>query len=285
MGAGACAGQVALRHRATLVVIPMLNPDGTFLGNYRTCSLGTDLNRMWGNPTEATEPTLYHTKELIRRLSEDDTVQLGAARASDVARVWVDVAPTHTRTETERPLSVRAGVRRRCGVRDADFVIDIHAHSTATTGFFLCNPPEDKTDIAECAPLLPLAAQPLSCIRLSLSLSLCSQGFLSVDCVACAHIHLDSADTPRRVDSSGDLPGIISPPWPKQPQRCSRSLLTAGPLPVVLLLMSTQVRARVRVPADVRGARPRLCAVGVPLLRRALQDGLRAARHRRHDGP
>jgi murein tripeptide amidase MpaA len=68
---------VALRHRCSFVVIPMLNPDGSFLGNYRTCSLGTDLNRMWANPTEATEPTLFHTKELIRRLSEDDTVQLG----------------------------------------------------------------------------------------------------------------------------------------------------------------------------------------------------------------
>jgi hypothetical protein len=80
---------VALRHRCSFVVIPMLNPDGSFLGNYRTCSLGTDLNRMWANPTEATEPTLFHTKELIRRLSEDDTVQLGKReRERERERTW-----------------------------------------------------------------------------------------------------------------------------------------------------------------------------------------------------
>lgn len=49
-----------------MIVVPMLNPDGTFLGNYRTCSLGTDLNRMWIRPGAQTEPTLKEMKDLIR---------------------------------------------------------------------------------------------------------------------------------------------------------------------------------------------------------------------------
>ena len=58
----------SLRRAAAFVVVPMLNPDGCALGNYRTDSLGQDLNRAWTAPTRgATEPTLEATKRLARR--------------------------------------------------------------------------------------------------------------------------------------------------------------------------------------------------------------------------
>lgn len=57
-----------LRREVSFVVVPMLNPDGTFIGNYRTCSLGIDHNRRWAKPTHAMEPSLIAVKELITRL-------------------------------------------------------------------------------------------------------------------------------------------------------------------------------------------------------------------------
>ena len=40
----------ALRSRVIFKVIPMLNPDGVFEGNYRAHFLGDDLNRHWLKP-------------------------------------------------------------------------------------------------------------------------------------------------------------------------------------------------------------------------------------------
>ncbi|EEH53197.1 uncharacterized protein MICPUCDRAFT_21490, partial [Micromonas pusilla CCMP1545] len=66
---------VALRLHVTFVIVPMLNPDGCFHGNYRTDSLGTDLNRAWENPTEF-EPTLLAVRSLAKTYAEDSTVEL-----------------------------------------------------------------------------------------------------------------------------------------------------------------------------------------------------------------
>lgn len=41
------AEAVALRLAVVLRIVPMLNPDGTILGNYRCGMAGVDLNRQW----------------------------------------------------------------------------------------------------------------------------------------------------------------------------------------------------------------------------------------------
>lgn len=64
------------RTRFVFKVIPMLNPDGVVNGNYRTSLAGCDLNRKWSNPDPTRHPTIYHTKELIRRLKHFRTVGL-----------------------------------------------------------------------------------------------------------------------------------------------------------------------------------------------------------------
>jgi hypothetical protein len=47
-------------------VLPMLNPDGVIVGNYR-CNLGgVDLNREWHQPTAAVSPEIVAVKEAIR---------------------------------------------------------------------------------------------------------------------------------------------------------------------------------------------------------------------------
>jgi len=55
-------------------IIPMLNPDGVIYGNYRYSLLGTDLNRSWNNPSKILNPTIFHAKELIRKLSEKSEI-------------------------------------------------------------------------------------------------------------------------------------------------------------------------------------------------------------------
>ena len=87
-----------LRREVTFVIVPMLNPDGVFLGNYRTCSLGIDHNRRWAHPTQAMEPSLLAVKRLLTDLCSSRSLRV-------------------------------------------DYFVDVHAHSTARSGFVLCNPP------------------------------------------------------------------------------------------------------------------------------------------------
>jgi hypothetical protein len=49
----------------------MLNPDGVIVGNYR-CNLSlVDLNRQWIDPNKKLHPTVYYTKQLIKRMKEE----------------------------------------------------------------------------------------------------------------------------------------------------------------------------------------------------------------------
>ena len=49
-------------------IIPMLNPDGVINGNYRCSLAGCDLNRRWKFPSRQLQPTVYHTKRLIKKV-------------------------------------------------------------------------------------------------------------------------------------------------------------------------------------------------------------------------
>jgi hypothetical protein len=65
-----------LRHTVMVKIIPMLNPDGVILGNYR-CSLpGVDLNRQWAEPHESSHPTIHHMKRMMRSLQSTDQLLL-----------------------------------------------------------------------------------------------------------------------------------------------------------------------------------------------------------------
>ena len=59
-----------LRKHCVFKIVPMLNPDGVIHGNYRSSLCGRDLNRIWNNPHPTLQPTIYHTKELVRKLQE-----------------------------------------------------------------------------------------------------------------------------------------------------------------------------------------------------------------------
>ena len=55
----------ALRQACVFKLVPMLNPDGVALGNYRCNSLGYDMNRYWDDPSPALHPELFATKQLL----------------------------------------------------------------------------------------------------------------------------------------------------------------------------------------------------------------------------
>ena len=55
-----------LRSQVCFVTIPMLNPDGCALGNYRTDAGGLDMNRNWSQPSSHSLPALYHTIRLLQ---------------------------------------------------------------------------------------------------------------------------------------------------------------------------------------------------------------------------
>ncbi|KAJ8679497.1 hypothetical protein QAD02_015284 [Eretmocerus hayati] len=60
-----------LRDYVVFKVVPMLNPDGVYLGNYRSTLLGMDLNRSWNRISDWIHPTLVATKSLIESLDKD----------------------------------------------------------------------------------------------------------------------------------------------------------------------------------------------------------------------
>ena len=67
-----------LRDNFIFKIVPMLNPDGVIWGNYR-CSLArVDLNRVWHDPCRRRHPTIWHTKEMIRRFVAERPVVLYA---------------------------------------------------------------------------------------------------------------------------------------------------------------------------------------------------------------
>jgi murein tripeptide amidase MpaA len=55
-----------LRKRYIFKIIPMCNPDGVIIGNYRTSLSGNDLNRQYVMPNPKLHPTVCAIKDLIR---------------------------------------------------------------------------------------------------------------------------------------------------------------------------------------------------------------------------
>ncbi len=62
-----------LRKNFIFKIVPMLNPDGVINGNFRASLIGKDLNRLWDDPRENICPTIFYTKEMIKKtlLSRD----------------------------------------------------------------------------------------------------------------------------------------------------------------------------------------------------------------------
>lgn len=56
-----------LRDTFIFKIVPMLNPDGVIVGNYRCSLAGRDLNRNYKTVLKDSYPSVWHTKNMIRR--------------------------------------------------------------------------------------------------------------------------------------------------------------------------------------------------------------------------
>ena len=65
-----------LRDNFVFKLVPMLNPDGVVVGNYRCSLSGLDLNRVWREPSRRLTPSIYALKAMMIRLQEDRDVVL-----------------------------------------------------------------------------------------------------------------------------------------------------------------------------------------------------------------
>jgi murein tripeptide amidase MpaA len=69
-------GACTLRDRYVYKIVPMLNPDGVIIGNYR-CSLSAcDLNRQWICPTGRLFPEVQAVKQMMRKTVESRDIFL-----------------------------------------------------------------------------------------------------------------------------------------------------------------------------------------------------------------
>ena len=70
-----------LRDMFVFKIVPMLNPDGVIVGNYRCSLAGRDLNRNYKTLLKDSFPTVWHTKNMIKRYWYSDlSVTCEAAR-------------------------------------------------------------------------------------------------------------------------------------------------------------------------------------------------------------
>ena len=93
-----------LRKSFIFKIIPMLNPDGVINGNYRCSLAGCDLNRRWKFPSRQLQPTIYHTKRLIKKVHMERTLVMycdlhGHSRKPNIFMYGCDIkgSPEETR--------------------------------------------------------------------------------------------------------------------------------------------------------------------------------------------
>eukprot|EP00047_Mylnosiga_fluctuans_P022133 m.113982 g.113982 ORF g.113982 m.113982 type:complete len:1045 (+) comp9147_c0_seq2:36-3170(+) len=65
-----------LRDNFVFKLIPMLNPDGVIVGNYRCSLAGVDLNRTYRRPLRDLYPTVAMTKTMMHRFARDRPIAL-----------------------------------------------------------------------------------------------------------------------------------------------------------------------------------------------------------------
>ncbi|XP_064634317.1 cytosolic carboxypeptidase 2-like isoform X2 [Lineus longissimus] len=68
---GNSADAKLLRDTFIFKIVPMLNPDGVIVGNYRCSLAGRDLNRNYKTVLKESFPSVWHCKNMIKRLAEE----------------------------------------------------------------------------------------------------------------------------------------------------------------------------------------------------------------------
>ncbi|XP_069693736.1 cytosolic carboxypeptidase 6 [Periplaneta americana] len=67
---------LALREHVIFKIVPMMNPDGVYLGNYRSTLMGFDLNRTWHQISRWAHPTLHAVHTMLTELDQSRNIEL-----------------------------------------------------------------------------------------------------------------------------------------------------------------------------------------------------------------
>ena len=59
-----------LRDKFIFKIVPMVNPDGVIVGNYRCSLAARDLNRNYRHPRRENFPVIWHIKNMVDELSK-----------------------------------------------------------------------------------------------------------------------------------------------------------------------------------------------------------------------
>ena len=124
---------VALREAVIIKIVPMLNPDGVFAGNYRCNSLGLDLNRRWHEGSPWSVPTVHAVRELAK-------AYVALPNAYNL-EVFVDIHAHSTTMNGFVFANVPADPRQLEAVTAFPRVLGNHARDLAFSGCKLDNDP------------------------------------------------------------------------------------------------------------------------------------------------
>lgn len=116
-----------LRQNFVFKVLPMVNPDGVFLGNNRCNLIGQDLNRVWNVATEFSHPTVFAARNLLKELD-----------SSEVSNI-IEKLLEATSLKTSVFLFNLSIVCFSFQCYQIDFVLDLHGHTTSNGSFIYGN--------------------------------------------------------------------------------------------------------------------------------------------------
>lgn len=107
----------SLRDLYVFKIVPMLNPDGVIVGNYRTSLSGFDLNRQWAAPCKQMSSEIFSMKQMIRKTLECRQIHLfvdihGHSRQSNLFLYGCQPDPPKTQTGLVKKTSSPAMTQR-----------------------------------------------------------------------------------------------------------------------------------------------------------------------------
>jgi murein tripeptide amidase MpaA len=118
----------AIRERATLYVVPNMNPDGSFRGHLRNNAAGANLNRQWESPGIERSPEVYFVRERMRAsgvdffldIHGDEGLPYNFLSGAEGTPSWSVAAATRQRRYVEALLAASPDFQTRHGYPMAD---------------------------------------------------------------------------------------------------------------------------------------------------------------------
>jgi hypothetical protein len=119
-----------LRDNFVFKIVPMLNPDGVIVGNYRCSLAGRDLNRNYRTNLKESFPAVWYTKQMVKRLTQEREVVLycdfhGHSRKQNVFMYGCDnkADPTMRLHERVFPMMLHKNAPSKFSFSDCSFKV------------------------------------------------------------------------------------------------------------------------------------------------------------------